>query len=85
MILDKLYKNTAAQSQTQADPVAELEAVFATEAAAPALAPESVHDSAACQQQVETTVRRMWSMVTSNPEMFWVNIAELCHLGKKDM
>ena len=60
--LDKLHSNTAAQPQTEIDPLAELEDVFALTCAEPeqepatapmsAPAPAPSHDSAACQKQV---------------------------------
>ena len=77
--LDKLHSNTAAQPQTEVDPLAELEDVFALTCAEPeqepatapmsAPAPAPSHDSAACQKQVQTAVKRMWDMVADNEEM----------------
>ncbi|KAL3137910.1 hypothetical protein ABBQ38_005159 [Trebouxia sp. C0009 RCD-2024] len=81
--LDKLHSNTTGQTDTQLDPLAQLEDMLALtdaepeqEAAAasqlvPASAPvpAPAHDSAACQQQVETAVKRMWDMVADNGEM----------------
>ena len=34
----------------------------------PVSAPAPSHDSAACQKQVETAVKRMWEMVVDNEE-----------------
>ena len=81
--LYKLHSNTASQAETQLDPLAQLEDTLALtaeepeqEAATasqlvPALAPVPApsHDSVACQQQVETAVKRMWDMVADNDEM----------------
>lgn len=83
--LDKLHSIAASQSpaETQLDPLAQLEDTLALtaeepeqEAAAasqlvPASAPVPApsHDQVACQQQVETAVKRMWDMVADNDEM----------------
>lgn len=71
--LDKLHCNTAAQPQSEVDPLAELEDMFALTCAEPeqepatapvsAPAPAPSHDSAAFQKEVQTAVKRMWDMV----------------------
>ena len=81
--LGKLHSNTASQAETQLDPLAQLEDTLALTAEEPeqeaatasqlvpasAPVPAPSHDSVACQQQVETTVKRMWDMVADNEEM----------------
>ncbi|KAL0019727.1 hypothetical protein WJX77_006121 [Trebouxia sp. C0004] len=83
--LDKLHSNTTAQAETQLDPLAQLEDMLAptdaepeqepavasqlVPASASAPVPAPSHDSAACQQQVETAVKRMWDMLADNDEM----------------
>ena len=75
--LHKLHSNTASQPQTQVNPLADLEDMFALTSAEPEQEPAAAsvpvlapgHDSAACQQQVETTVQRMLGMVANNEEL----------------
>lgn len=75
--LHKLHSNTAGQPQTQVDPLADLEDMFALTSAEPEQEPAAAsvpvpapgHDSAACQKQVETTVQRMLGMVADSEEL----------------
>ena len=77
--LSNLYNSTVGQHQTKPDDLAELHSTFQLEcdeqetgdvAQADSAAPAApVHDSTACQQQIQASCSRLCSMVEDDPDM----------------
>ena len=75
--LGKLQSSTSTQADSSSDQMAELEGHFALDSSdsqpKPAPKPQQrkqqTHDSAACQQQMDTALKEMFSTVTGNDEL----------------